>query len=250
MGTRKANPIIILHGGAGVPGGGDTSRQSYRDAIRDVTKQSYDQLLSAGARQAVLHAVRLLENVPIFNAGTGSKLQNDGIARMTAAIMDSEETCLSGVINIRNVQHPIDVADTLHYEESKVLAGDEATAYARSKGFEYHDPMTELRRREYIKKLNQELGTVGAVALDHRGIIAAATSTGGLGHEIPGRVSDSATVAGNYVTKKAGVSCTGIGEHIVNHAAAARVAVRVEDGMSLKEAVTITIKEANDRQYS
>jgi L-asparaginase len=198
----------------------------------------------------VFHAVRLLEDVPIFNAGTGSKLQSDGVARMTASIMDSEENCLSGVINIRDVQHPIDVADMLSHEESTVLAADEATFYASLKGFTYHNPMTEMRLREYNRKLSGAFGTVGAVALDGRGIIAAATSTGGRGHEMPGRVSDSATVAGNYVTKKAGVSCTGIGEHIVNHATAARVAVRVGDGMSLEEAVTITIKEANDRQYS
>src|SRR5690606_36471374 len=96
-----------------------------------------------------------------------------------------------------------------------------------------------VRRKEYEKKLNDSigLGTVGCVALDKDGNIAAATSTGGKGFEIPGRVSDSPTVAGNYANSFAGISCTGIGEDIVSGGLAVKIATRVTDGLSLKEAV-------------
>jgi L-asparaginase len=112
-----------------------------------------------------------------------------------------------------------------------------------------HDPVIPERRAEHEQALQGSSGTVGAVALDARGRIVAATSTGGIGNETPGRVSDSATVCGNYAAPPAGVSCTGIGEHIVSHAAAARVVIRVLDGMELSQAVRVTIAEAEARRF-
>jgi L-asparaginase len=87
---------------------------------------------------------------------------------------------------------------------------------------------------------------VGVVALDSNGYISAGTSTGGVGGEIPGRVSDSPTVAGNYANRYCGVSATGIGEHIVNSAVAAKIVTRVEDGMALENAVDKSIKEGQE----
>ena len=104
--------------------------------------------------------------------------------------------------------------------------------------------------QEYEKKCNGLHGTVGIVALDNKGRIVAGTSTGGIGNEIPGRVSDSPTVAGTYASSKAGVSCTGIGEQITQQAVAAKIVTRVEDGMSLYKAVSKTIMESDNFNYS
>jgi len=195
----------------------------------------------------VLHAIRLLEDDPLFNAGLGSRLQRDGVARMSAALMDGAGGRFSGVINVERVRHPIDVAAALGGDKHRVLAGEFATRFARSLGMGDFDPSTPHRLAEHQRRLAGESGTVGAVAVDRHGAVWAATSTGGVGFETPGRVSDSATVAGTYADSAVGVSCTGIGEHIVDHGAATRVAVRVADGMTLEEAIGRTLGEADQR---
>jgi L-asparaginase len=111
-------------------------------------------------------------------------------------------------------------------------------------GFEYFSTETEVRRKEYDSKLKaSRSGTVGCVVLDLFGNLAAATSTGGKGFEIPGRISDSATVAGNFANAHCGVSCTGVGEDIVSAAIAAKIVTRVTDGMSLQQACEKTFAE-------
>jgi len=112
-----------------------------------------------------------------------------------------------------------------------------------------YDPVTPERLEEYEKRCSGKHGTVGAVALDKEGRIFAGTSTGGIGCETPGRVSDCPTVAGTYASTKAGVSCTGIGEQITQQAAAARIVTRVDDGMPLHDAVAVTMRESNSFNY-
>jgi L-asparaginase len=238
-------PTLIIHGGAGAREGSHVGFPRYQRSLRSIRERAWEVLLAEGARQAVLAAVRLLEDDPIFNAGLGSRLQRDGMARMSAALMDAGQGVFAGVINIERVRHPIDVADALSGARHTVVAGPHATELARGLGMEDFDPVTEHRMDEYRAGLAGDRGTVGAVALDDRGGLCAGTSTGGVGLEIPGRVSDSATVAGTYASRAAGVSCTGIGEHIVNHAAAVRIVTRVEDGASLDQAVSRTIAEAD-----
>ncbi len=137
------------------------------------------------------------------------------------------------------------------------MSADQATEFCRKHGFDEHDPVTPARLQEYEQKCSGIHGTVGIVALDKKGSIIAGTSTGGIGHEIPGRVSDSPTVAGTYASSKSGVSCTGVGEQITQQAAAAKIVTRVEDGMSLHEAVSKTheavsktLMESNKFNYS
>lgn len=238
-------PTLIIHGGAGAREGSHVGFPRYQRSLRAIREEAWSVLLDRGARAAVLAAVRLLEDDPIFNAGLGSRLQRDGVARMSAALMDGDEGVFAGVINIERVRHPIDVADALSTRRHPVIAGAHATELARTLGMEDFDPVTGHRKDEYRNQLAGDRGTVGAVALDDRGRLCAGTSTGGVGFEIPGRVSDSATVAGTYASRAAGVSCTGIGEHIVNHGAAVRIATRVEDGAGLEEAVSRTIAEAD-----
>jgi L-asparaginase len=169
---------------------------------------------------------------------------------MSAALMDGVNNTFSGVINIQYVKNPIRVAADLATEENTVLAGDPATRYARSKGYRSHSPYTEHRWRDHKAGKKGLTGTVGAVAADDHGAVFAATSTGGVGGETPGRVSDSATVAGNYAAPGVAVSCTGCGEEIVNLSVAARIAARRVDGQSLEQAVRNTIKEGCDLGYS
>jgi L-asparaginase len=238
---------LIIHGGAGAREGMHTGLQDYGLSLRRILPAAWEVLQKADAREAVLHAVRLLEDDPLFNAGLGSRLQKDGAARMSAALMDGTKGRFSGVINVERVQHPIDVAAALGGVRHRVLAGEYATRFARSIGIPDFDPVTPHRLAEHQRRLAGETGTVGAVALDRDGSIWVATSTGGVGFETPGRVSDSATVAGTYADRGVGVSCTGVGEDIVDHGAATRIAVRVTDGLALEAAIGRTLEEADRR---
>lgn len=242
-------PKLVIHGGAGSLEGTLHKAPSIQAALTEIVSESYQFLLKANARETVIHAVKCLEDNPLFNAGTGSKLQRDGKIRMSAAIMDSKSGKFSGVINIQNVKNPIEIANHLKDKKNTVIAGARATHYARKLGYAHYDPTTEDRSKEYENKLLGETGTVGAVALDNTGCIAVATSTGGIGGEIPGRVSDTPTVAGNYANKFAGVSSTGIGEDIVNHSLASRIAIRVQDGLDLHTAVEKTMSESKQQQF-
>lgn len=240
---------MVIHGGVGSLEGDPQRRITVHETLTLFLMESYPILCDYDAWTAAVHCTRLLEDDPNFNAGTGSKLQKDGQVRMSASLMDGRKNSFSAVINIKNVRNPIEIAEKLSHEKHKVIAGDEANEYARKKGVKYFDPITPQRRREYEEKSAGQSGTVGVVALDKAGNIVAATSTGGMGYELPGRVSDSATVAGNYATKKAGLSCTGIGEHIVNLGMAVRVVSQVENGMPLNETVKKILKEAAQFRY-
>lgn len=237
-------PKLIIHGGAGLNESPTAGEEDYHKAVYAIARATYHVLGHEGAREAVLYGIRRFESNRIFNAGVGSRLQEDGQARMSAALVDSCSRHFSGVINIRNVRHPIDVADILSLQTHKVLSGDEATEFARKKNINYYDPVTKERLIEHMEGLKGESGTVGIVALDEEGCICAGTSTGGIGLETPGRVSDSATVAGTYASDVAGVSCTGHGEHIVNMAAAARIVAYTEAGLGLGESVERLLKKA------
>ena len=219
------------------------------DSLCKIWEESFDILQKGTAEETVCHAIRMLEDDPIFNAGTGSKLQADGQVRMSSALMDGTNNRFSGVINVQNIRNPIEAAALLSKEENTVLSGAQATEFCRKNGMDDYNPVTQERLEDYKKRCSGEHGTVGTVALDNEGHIFAGTSTGGIGYEIPGRVSDCPTVAGTYASTKAGVSCTGIGEQITQQAAAAKIVTRVEDGMPLHEAVTLTMSESNKFSY-
>lgn len=163
--------------------------------------------------------------------------------------MDGKLLKMAGVMNIEEVEHPILVAQKLLSYEDKILGGLKATAFARQLGFKKYNPETEQRRVEYEnKKSSGRTSTVGCVCLDRNGHIAVATSTGGKGFEVPGRISDSATVAGTYANAHCGVSLTGIGEDIVNNAMAAKIVTRVTDGMSIQNAFQKSFSELKEQQ--
>lgn len=236
---------IIIHGGFF-----SESDQSHevktakQDSLQRIAREAFDYLQSNSAFDTVAYAVSLLENDPLYNAGTGSQIQGDGIIRMSAAVMDGQTQKLSGVINIQDVKNPVFVAKSLMKEDDRVLGGEGAKIYAEEHGFEDYSTEIPQRRKEYEEKLKSGgKGTVGCVAIDKNGHLAAATSTGGKGFEIPGRISDSATVAGNYANLFCAVSCTGVGEDIVSNATASKIVTRVTDGMDLKTAFDRTFEE-------
>jgi L-asparaginase len=216
-----------------------------QDALREIVQIGHKYLESHTAVQAVVYTIRLLEDCDLFNAGTGSQIQSDGKIRLSAALMDGKTQKFSGVINIEDVKNPICIAEKLMDYEDRVLSGQGANTFAANNGVAYFNPETPQRRKEYEKKLSDSirLGTVGCVALDIYGDIAAATSTGGKGFEMPGRVSDSATTAGNYANAYAGVSCTGVGEDIVSGSVATKIVTRVTDGMPIALATEKTLNE-------
>ncbi|HNP33502.1 MAG TPA: isoaspartyl peptidase/L-asparaginase [Flavobacterium sp.] len=236
---------IIIHGGFfSESSTNHETKVAKQQALLRIAKDSYDYLKTHTAMETVVYATTLLEDDELFNAGIGSQIQSDGKIRMSASLMDGSTMKMSGVINIEEVKNPIQVAQVLQNYEDKVLGGSGATNFAREYGFKKFSTETPQRKAEYEAKLAAtRIGTVGCVALDKDGKIAVATSTGGKGFEIPGRISDSATVAGNYANEFCGVSLTGVGEDIVSGAVAAKIVTRVTDGFSLEKAFEKTFNE-------
>lgn len=236
---------IIIHGGFfSESSTSHETKVAKQNALLRIVKDSYEYLKTHSAVETVVYAVSLLEDDELFNAGIGSQIQSDGKIRMSASLMDGTTQKFSGVINIEEVKNPIHVALELMKVDDRVLGGSGATNFARQHGFEQFSTEIPQRRAEYEAKLAATgTGTVGCVALDSNGNLAAATSTGGKGFEIPGRISDSATVAGNYVNEFCGVSLTGVGEDIVSNATAAKIVTRVTDGFSLDKAFEKTFAE-------
>lgn len=236
---------VIIHGGFfSESSQSNETKVAKQQALLRIAKASYDYLQSHSAVETVVYAVSLLEDDELFNAGIGSQIQSDGKIRMSASLMDGETKKFSGVINIEDVKNPIQVAQKLLPYDDRVLGGEGATDFARKNGFDKFSTEIPQRRTEYEAKLKSNgSGTVGCVAFDKNGKLAAATSTGGKGFEIPGRISDSATVAGNFANDFCGISLTGVGEDIVSGAVAAKIATRVTDGFSLKDAFAKTFDE-------
>jgi len=236
---------LIIHGGFfSESSQSHETKKAKQDALERIARNSYEYLKSHTALETVVYAVEQLEDDELFNAGIGSQIQSDGKIRMSASLMDSVTSKFSGVINIEDVKNPIRVAEKLFSYDDRVLGGEGATGFARKNGFGKFSTEIPQRRKEYEEKVKaQGTGTVGCVALDASGNIAAATSTGGKGFEIPGRISDSATTAGNYANAFCGVSCTGVGEDIVSAAVATKIVTRVTDGMPVATAFDKTFAE-------
>jgi L-asparaginase len=256
-------PKVIIHGGAGSSLKGKDGLQAIRKTLHSIVDRIYKHLLDGTtATEAVIYGCQLLEDEPRFNAGTGSVLQSDGQIRMSASLMDGEAQRFSGVINVSRLKNPIQLAEFLQQQDDRVLSDRGATELLRELQIPIYEPLTDLRLQEWMEERKDNFsramagvvaedefaearrGTIGVVVLDREGKIAAGTSTGGKGLERIGRVSDSAMPAGNYATKKAGVSCTGIGEDIIDECLAAKIVIRVTDGLSLAKAMQRSMEES------
>ena len=236
---------LLIHGGFFSEfSQSNETKVAKQNAMERIAKASFEYLKTHSAVETVVFAVEQLENDSLFNAGIGSQIQNDGVIRMSASLMDGTTKKFSGVINIQEVKNPIRVAENLITFDDRVLGGEGANAHAKTIGVETFSTEIPERRAEYEAKLAaSRLGTVGCIALDIEGKLAAATSTGGKGFEIPGRISDSATVAGNFANDDCAVSCTGVGEDIVSAAVASSIATRVTDGFTIDKAFDKTFSE-------
>lgn len=266
----QVQPKLVIHGGAGSSLHGKGGVEAVRQALSKVVEEVYSLLIEGkSSTEAVVRGCQLLEDNPRFNAGTGSVLQSDGQIRMSASLMDGALERFSGVINISRVKNPIELAQFLQTSPDRVLSDYGSAELARELQVPSYNALTDLRLHEWIQERqdnfrrtmagvvaepelveasNARRGTIGVVALDAYGRLAAGTSTGGKGFERIGRVSDSAMPAGNYATKIAGVSCTGIGEDIIDECLAAKIVVRVTDGFSLKEAMQRSFVEAYENK--
>ncbi|MEO7742905.1 MAG: isoaspartyl peptidase/L-asparaginase family protein [Usitatibacter sp.] len=250
---------LIAHGGAGNlrPGSDDNAIAGMRLAVEAGRK-----LLRAGgsAIDAACATVVALEDNPIFNAGTGAVLNFDGYCELDASVMESRGARAGAVAALQRVKNPILVARKVMEETDHVmLAGEGAQRFARIMGFGDHDPVTPARRTDWQDKkrrLDEVFGnkltmrrflrehpeyaggTVGAVAVDASGLLAAATSTGGVTMKLVGRVGDTPIVgAGNYASEHIAASATGTGEFVMRSLATRAISEKVAAGATLEQAM-------------
>ena len=185
---------------------------------------------------AVEHTIRVLERSGLFNAGKGSRRQLDGVQRMDASIMEGDSLRAGAVASIEGIVHPITAARLVMEETDHVLlVGPQAGRFASQFKLERHRPVGKPRRFSYetplqkIAQNREKHGTVGAVALDRNGTIAAGASTGGIDRMLPGRVGDTPIIGcGVYADNETGaVSMTGWGESIMRLAVAKEICDRI-----------------------
>jgi beta-aspartyl-peptidase (threonine type) len=249
---------IAIHGGAGaVPRAtlAPEREHNYRAGLEAALDGGFAVLERGGTSlDAVATAVRSLEDHPSFNAGHGAALTRDGAAELDAAIMDGRHLRAGAVACVRHVKNPVDLARRVMEKSRHVLlVGAGAEEFALEESFVLV-PNHHFRTPERLEQLESEQrgervsdlvppapqGTVGAVALDANGNLAAATSTGGMTNKRPGRVGDSPIIgAGTYAKNGVcAVSATGHGEYFIRAVAAHHVCAAVEHrGLSLEQAV-------------
>ncbi len=257
--------ILAIHGGAGGDGpwrGLNSLDPERIRCMRNVLQLIGDALDSGsiGALEAVTVAVELMENEPLFNAGIGSVLDEDGTVTMDASIMNGSDGAAGSVVNVRRIRHPIRAANCILKQGWPVMLNSEAAdVFAINNGVEEVKPswlVTDLRQKQWDRWREQnarpgatdeddsvldhdleEMGTVGAVALDKDGNVAAATSTGGMTGKPNGRIGDTPIIgAGTWADQHIAVSCTGVGEAFIRTCAAHRLASKFESGLTLDEA--------------
>jgi L-asparaginase / beta-aspartyl-peptidase len=247
-------PALIIHCGAGAdPREGC---EELRRGMRAAALAGWRVLSSGGAAlDAVEAAVRALEDDPQFNAGRGSVLNRDGMVEMDASIMEGDRLQCGAVAAVPRVANPVTLARrVLDAGRHVLLVGDGALAFARSSGIAECDPatlITDRQRKRHAERAQRSTigGTVGAVALDRNGTIAAATSTGGTAGKAPGRVGDSALIGcGTYAESSVGgVSCTGDGEAIIRVVLGHRTLAYLKDAgdpdYAAKVAVDLLVEE-------
>jgi isoaspartyl peptidase/L-asparaginase-like protein (Ntn-hydrolase superfamily) len=245
-------PVIALHGGAGTLRKSDMTRRRaarYRAALQDALMRGYSILQSNGTGlDAVTAAVVAMEDSPLFNAGRGAVYNAEGRHELDAAIMDGATLRAGAVACVGRIRNPVLAARAvMEHSRHVLLAGRGAERFARARGLAMVSPgyfATRTRLTALRHKLVGHHGTVGAVALDRDGNLAAATSTGGFTAKLPGRIGDSPLVgAGTYADNATcAVSGTGLGEAFIRCVLAHDVAARMRyRGDPLSRAATAAL---------
>jgi beta-aspartyl-peptidase (threonine type) len=241
-------PAVVVHGGAGNPRAGAVEDEApYHEALREALAAAHAH--PSDALSAVEAAVRVLEDAPLFNAGRGSVLTSEGTVETDAAIMDGASLRAGAVAAVTGIRNPISLARAVMESSGHAfLVGQGAESLAAELGAEREAPewfVTEAQRRRLARDDGDRKGTVGAVALDSEGRLAAATSTGGMRGQHPGRVGDSPVIgAGTYADAACAVSATGDGEQIISAAAAHEVSALLRHrAMTLGDACEAVLRE-------
>jgi L-asparaginase / beta-aspartyl-peptidase len=232
--SKRVEPIVVVHGGAAEWYAGTSLG---RAACRRAAQAGWETLSAGGsALDAVIAAVRVVEDDPACNAGTGAVLTSRGTLELDACVMDGASLASGAVAVLPPFRNPVDIARAV-LEDGRyhLLAGDGAAAFARARGFTPCDPevmITPERLAEFEGRGRFDRGnTVGAVARDANGHLAAATSTGGIAGTDPGRVGDVPLVGGGtYADERAACSCTGDGEAFARACAAFWTVENAADG--------------------
>jgi len=258
--AQNSSPVIVIHGGAGTIKKGSLS-DSLEKVIRGTLKMAMDEAYAVmdeggSSLEAVAVAIAILENAPEFNAGKGAVMNAVGKHELDASIMDGKTLDAGAVAGVSQVKNPIYAAMAVMKETPHVmLAGDGANQLAKETGLEmvenkYFTTPRILKRYQSLRgdattDKSSKYGTVGAVALDKNGNIAAGTSTGGMMNKRYNRIGDSPIIgAGTYASNATcGVSCTGHGEYFIRVGVAKEISDRMEFGdYSLEEAVEMTLE--------
>jgi len=274
----RATPVIAIHGGAGTLSRAHISAEqerAYHAALQQVLLAGQAVLAQGGtAMEAVCEAVRLLEDCPLFNAGHGAVFTAQATHELDAAVMDGATLAAGAVAGVSRIRNPVQAARAVMQNGQHVLmVAEGAERMAQEAGLATVEPSyfsTPARHAQLLAAQalqagvvldhdgaaalagraideGRKMGTVGAVALDAHGHLAAATSTGGMTNKLPGRLGDSPLIGcGTYADDRtAAVSCTGHGESFIRVAAAHDVCARMAyGGASLEAATHAVVHEA------
>jgi beta-aspartyl-peptidase (threonine type) len=270
--SEKRKPVMVVHGGAGK--WQPERSQPGLDGVKRATNKGFSILKNGGAAvDAVMEAVAVMEDDGAFNAGYGSSLNIEKTAEMEASIMDGKTLQAGAAGLLHDIRNPVRLARIVMDETDHVfVVGEGAEKLAKLHKLERKNPVTELRLQYYeqqkktlqeggfdlpklavlVKKhpeLFEHLDTVGAVALDKEGNVAAATSTGGFPLKLPGRIGDSPLIGcGTYADNLSGAcSTTGVGEIAIRLVLAKTVCNYMEAGRTAQEAAEQTIRLVNKR---
>lgn len=255
---------LAIHGGAGTILRSSMTaelQQQYEQGLQDALQAGYSVLQSGGAAvDAVQAAMVSLEDFPLFNAGRGSVFNNVGGHEMDASIMDGSNLMAGAVSGISHVKNPVLLARTvMDKSEHVLLCGQGAEQFAKQQGLQFEDDAyfyVQHRYEQWQQALKEDsisldhndkkFGTVGAVALDANGNLAAATSTGGMTNKKFGRMGDSPIIgAGTYANNNTcAISCTGHGELFIRSVVAYDISCLMEyKGLSLREACDVVVHD-------
>ncbi|MBC7744850.1 MAG: isoaspartyl peptidase/L-asparaginase [Flavobacterium sp.] len=267
--------VLVIHGGAGTILKSQMTpekEEAYKAALTLALRTGYNKLMAGESSiSAVEAAVIVMENSPLFNAGKGAVFTNEGKNELDAAIMDGSNLMAGSVAGVTTIKNPISAARAImEKSEHVMMVGSGAEKFALEAGLEIVDPkyfwtkerwdaLQQIKKQDSIKKINNQtdkksiklgsenhdhkFGTVGAVALDNKGNLAAATSTGGMTNKKYGRVGDAPLIGvGTYANKLVGISCTGWGEYFIRSVVAHDVAALMEyKNMTVEQAATEVI---------
>jgi beta-aspartyl-peptidase (threonine type) len=269
--AQQKKYVMVIHGGAGTITKNSMTpekEKSYTSALKQALEAGFAKIKSgASSVDAVQAAINILEDNPLFNAGKGAVFTSDGRNELDAAIMDGKTLKAGAVAGVTIIKNPIDAARAvMEKSEHVMLVGKGAEAFAKQQNLTIVDPkyfftkerwegLQRTKEREKTNKDNRtsagkfpdsKFGTVGAVALDSYGNLAAGTSTGGMTNKKYGRIGDSPIIgAGTYANNKtAAVSCTGWGEYFIRNVVAYDLSAMMEyKNFSVQEAGDAVIKK-------